>query len=228
MTSSSRVVKLHQQTLGRQRISVDVPAIAVEPLQLEPEIHSAVDEVMERAKHEARAILEQAEMQAEQVRQAARDEGYRVGQEEGRQQGRQEVQALWAELRNELKEPLDLIQSTRDYLAHLTDEATLALAAALSLAVFSRLKLERLDVIAQYIQELAATVDKEHVTVFLDPTWGPRLAALQDALADGIASLTLAVDDCLQAGVMRAEGPSGGVLGGPLLSLKAILQEVME
>ncbi|PSR23341.1 MAG: hypothetical protein C7B45_03235 [Sulfobacillus acidophilus] len=202
--------------------------MAVEPLQLEPELNSAVGEVMERAKREARAIIEQAEMQAEQIRQAAQDEGRRVGVEEGRQQGRQEVEQLWAELKRHLQEPLDLLDSTRNYLARLTDESTLALAAALSVSVFSRLKLERLDVLAQYIEELAASVDQEKVTVFLDPSWSPRLKALQDALTDAVSSVMLSIDDSLQTGLMRAEGPSGGALGGPLLSLKAILQEVLE
>jgi flagellar assembly protein FliH len=202
--------------------------MAVEPLQIEPELDSAVGEVMARAKREARAIIEQAEMQAEQIRQAARDEGRATGLEEGRQQGRQAVEQLWDALRRRLQEPLDLIDSTRHYLTRLTDESTVALAAALSLTVFSRLKLERLDVIAQYIQELAASVDQEKVTVFLDPTWSPRLQALQDALTSAVSSVTVSIDDSLQAGVMRAEGPAAGALGGPLLSLKAILQEVLE
>lgn len=227
MTSSSKVVKAHQQSVARQRISVEVPILEV-PVAVEPEMENVFGEVVDRAKREARAIIEQAEEDAAAIRQQAREEGREAGRQEGREEGRQEVRVLWDELRDGIKEPLELIAQSRQYLSRLNDETTLAMAASLTMAVFSRLKLERLDVVAEYIQELASTVDKDKVDVFLDPTWGPRLKALEEVLGEGVSSLSVAVDDALASGVMRAQKDgSEGALGGPLLSLKAILQEVL-
>jgi flagellar assembly protein FliH len=226
MTSSSKVIKAHQQTLARQRMAVEVPEIE-EPVVIEPEMETAFSELVDRAKREARAIMEQAENDAQKARQEAMEEGYQTGYREGQEAGKDEARAMWADLRRNIEEPLKLLAQSREYLDRLNDESTLALAAALTMAVFTRLKLERLDVIAGYIAELAETVDKERVTVFLDPSWGPRLAALEEGLKDSIKGLALAVDDSLAPGVMRADGHVGGAVGGPLLSLKALLQEVL-
>ena len=226
MTSSSKVIKAHQQTLARQRMAVEVPEIE-EPVVIEPEMETAFSELVDRAKREARAIMEQAENDAQKARQEAMEEGYQTGYREGQEAGKDEARAMWADLRRNIEEPLKLLAQSREYLDRLNDESTLALAAALTMAVFTRLKLERLDVIAGYIAELAETVDKERVTVFLDPSWGPRLAALEEVLKDSIKGLALAVDDSLAPGVMRADGHVGGAVGGPLLSLKALLQEVL-
>lgn len=226
MTSSSKVIKAHQQTLGRQRIAVEVPVME-DPVEFEPEMQTALGEVVERAKREARAIVEQAESEAHKAREQAMEEGYQTGLREGQEAGKDEARAMWADLRRNIEEPLKLLAQTRDFLDRLNDESTLALAAALTMAVFTRLKLERLDVIAGYIAELADTVDNDRVTVFLDASWGPRLAALEEALRESVKSLALAVDDSLAPGMMRADGDIGGALGGPLLSLKALLQEVL-
>lgn len=226
MTSSSRVIKADKQTFGRHRVSVDVPPME-EPVDFEPEVETRFSEVVERAKGEARAILEEAETQVEAVRREARDEGYKTGFEIGKEEGKQEAQAQWADLRRNIEEPLRLLTQSREYMDRLNDESTLALAAALTMAVFSRLKLERLDVVTGYIEELAAIVDKDKVAVFLDPSWGPRLGALQEALESSGRALALAVDEALGSGMMRAESEIGGVLGGPLLSLKALLREVL-
>ncbi len=226
MTSSSKVIKAHQQMLGRHRISVEVPALD-EPSAFEPEMENAFGEMVERAKREARAIVEQAEAEAEIAREQARADGYQVGLREGQEAGKEEARAMWADLRRNIEEPLRLLAQSQEYLHRLNDETTLALAAALTMAVFTRLKLERLDVVAAYIGELAETVDKDRVAVFLDPSWGPRLAALDEVLKNSSRTLALAVDDSLAPGVMRAEGDDGGVLGGPILSLKALLQEVL-
>jgi flagellar assembly protein FliH len=226
MTSSSKVIKAHQQTLARQRMAVEVPEME-EPVVIEPEMETAFSELVDRAKREARAIMEQAETDAQKARQEAMEEGYQTGYREGQEAGKDEARAMWADLRRNIEEPLKLLAQSREYLDRLNDESTLALAAALTMAVFTRLKLERLDVIAGYIAELAETVDKERVTVFLDPSWGPRLAALEEVLKDSIKGLALAVDDSLAPGVMRADGNVGGAVGGPLLSLKALLQEVL-
>lgn len=226
MILSSRVVKANQQALGRQRVSVDATLPDTSD-DFEPEITEAVSEVVERAKTEARAILEQAEQDAVRIREAARAEGYQAGYQAGADQGRAEAHRLWDSIRAQLEEPLALLSQTRDYLARLNDESTLSLAAALSLSVYSRLRLERLDVIAAYIEELVSTIDCQKVTLFLDPTWSPRLQALTELLDAAVPGLVLAVDDTLSQGTMRAEGENGGVLGGPWLSLKALLEEVM-
>lgn len=226
MTSSSKVIKAGQQTLGRQRVAVEVPLLA-ETAQFAPDVENALDEVVDRAKSEARAIIEEAEMQAQWVLRQAHDEGYQAGLDQGRNEGRSEARVAWDELRKVIEEPLHLVEQSRDYLNRLNDESTLALAAALTMAVFTRLKLERLDVVAQYIEELSQTLDDKKVSVFLDASWGPRLTALTEVLQDSVHTLVLAVDDALASGEMRAEGETGGVLGGPLLSLKALLQEVL-
>ncbi len=226
MTSSSKVIKADQQMLGRQRIAVEVP-IFEESIEMAPEVETAFGEVVDRAKREARAIIEQAEMDAGALLKAARDEGYRQGYEAGHEAGRQEARASWDQLRQSIEGPLTLLQQSREYLSRLNDESTLALAAALSMAVFTQLKLERLDVIKVYIEELAGSVDGEKVAVFLDPSWGPRLRALEEVLQDSVRSLAVAVDDSLASGMMRAESELDGVLGGPLLSLQALLQEVL-
>lgn len=226
MTLSSKVIKASQQNLARQRVAVEVPD-AEEPLDLSPEVENVVDEVVSRAKSEARAILEQADADAERIRQEAQKEGHQTGYAAGYEAGRAEARALWEELRASIEEPVRLLEQSRDYLDRLNDEATLALASALTMAVFSRLRLERLDVIAAYIQELAQTVDGDRVTVFLDSSWGPRLKALEEALGESVKAVALAVDETLASGTMRAEGARDGVLAGPMLSLRALLQEVL-
>lgn len=226
MTSSSKVIKAGQQMLGRQRVAVEVP-IFEGPVDLAPEAETAFGEIVERAKREARAIIEQAEMDAEALLKAARDDGYRQGHEAGHEAGRQEARTSWDQLRQSIEAPIALLQQSREYLSRLNDESTIALAAALSMAVFTQLKLERLDVIKAYIEELAGSVDGQKVAVFLDPSWGPRLRALEEVLQDSVRSLAVAVDDALTPGTMRAESEWGGVLGGPLLSLQALLQEVL-
>ncbi len=227
MISSSRVVKAHQQTLGRLRVSVEADVDLPPAEEFQPDISEAFGEVVERAKAEAHAILEQAEQDAEALRRTAHDEGYQVGYREGQAAGRREVEALWQDVKARLEEPLRLVEASREYMNRLNDESTLALASALTLAVFSRLKLERLDVIAAYIQELVSTVDSGRVQLFLDPTWGPRLTALDEVLKDLVPQLTLSVDDSLASGSMRVETEGGGALGGPLTSLKALVEEVL-
>lgn len=227
MISSSRVVKAHQQTVGRLRVSVDADVALPPEEEFEPDISEAFGEVVERAKTEAHAILEQAEQDAGALRRAAHDEGYQTGYREGQEAGRRDVEALWQELRARLEEPLRLLEASREYMNRLNDESTLALASALTLSVFSRLKLERLDVIAAYIQELVSTVDSGRVQLFLDSTWGPRLAALEEVLKDLVPHLTLAVDESLASGSMRVESEGGGALGGPVISLKALVEEVL-
>ncbi len=227
MISSSKVVKAHQQSLARQRISVEVPLLEL-AIEVEPQIETALGEVVNRAKQEARAILEQAEVEAEKIRQGARQEGHEMGRREGRQAALEEVRALWEEVRNAINEPLGLISQSREYLSRLNDETTLAMAAALTMTVFSRLRLERLDVVTGYIQELAAQVDKDKVEIFLDSSWAPRLHALEEALGGAVSSVTVAVDEALASGMMRAQKEGAeGALGGPLLTLKALLQEAL-
>lgn len=227
MISSSRVVKAHQQSVGRQRVSVEASLPEPPPAALEPEITEAFSEVVERAKKEARAIIEQAEIEAEKARQKAHHEGYERGYEEGLRQGQADARETWDEVRHQLEEPLALIGQAKEYLGRLNDESTLALAAALTMSVYSRLKLERLDVLAAYIAELASTVDKERVTLFLDPTWGPRLRALEEVLTEAVPGVACAVDESLAQGAMRVEADGAGALGGPLLSLRALLEEVL-
>ncbi|MCY0878375.1 MAG: hypothetical protein OWU84_05490 [Firmicutes bacterium] len=226
MTSSSKVIKAHRQREGRLRVSVDA-ALPVSAGELETEMTEAFQEVVERAKREAQAILEQAESEAEEIRRRARDEGYRDGYEAGQRDGRQHVAAEWQGLRQALQEPLTVARKTGDYVSRLNDEATLALAAALSLSLYSRLKLERLDVVRDYLADLVATVDSEKVTLFLDPSWSPRLQALEEALGEMTQSVTLAIDEALANGVIRAEALTGGVLGGPVVSLKRLIEEAL-
>ncbi|NMP23549.1 hypothetical protein [Sulfobacillus harzensis] len=226
MISSSRVLKAHQQTVGRQRVAVEV-RLPDPPADFEPEITEVVSEVVDRAKSEARAIIEEAEAQAGALREQAQRDGFDAGYQAGMADGKKAAIESWQAIRQQLEEPLLLMAKTRDYLGRLNDESTLALAAALSLAVYSRLKLERLDVITAYIEELASTVDGQKVTLFLDPTWGPRLKALEELLETSVPNLVVMVDDALAQGVMRVEGEAGGALGGPWVSLKALLEEVL-
>ncbi len=227
MISSSKVVKAHQQTLARQRVAVEALLPETQETDFEPELTEAVSEVVARAKSEARAIIEEAEMSAETLRQEARDRGFREGYEAGMSEGRERSREAWEEIRARLTEPLELAEQTEAYLNRLSDESTWALAAALSLAVYSRLKLERLDVVVAYIEELVSTVDGPKVNLFLDPTWGPRLKALEELLKDTLPNLVIKIDEQLAQGLMRAEGDTGGALGGPWLSLKALLEEVL-
>ncbi|MCY0897347.1 MAG: hypothetical protein OWU33_00190 [Firmicutes bacterium] len=226
MTSSSKVIKAHRQLEGRLRVSVDA-TLPAPPVQLEPEMTEAFREMMERAKREARAIIEQAELEAADIRHHAEEEGRRQGYEAGRHQGLEEARTDWQALRRELQEPLTWVAQTRDYLGRLNDEATLALAAALSLSLYSRLKLERLDVIRDYLADLVSTVDGEKVALFLDGSWAPRLQALEEVLGEVIPAVTVAIDDSLATGVMRAEGVTSGTLGGPLVSLKRLIEEAL-
>ena len=226
MTLSSRVLKADRLSMGRQRIAVEIPAIE-ESFPLETNISDAFGEVVDRAKREAQAIIEQAEEQAQSIRETARREGREQGIEEGRQVGLNEARQQWETLRQELQEPLALLEGVKGYVGRLNDESTLALAAALTLALFSRLKLERLDVVAAYIAELADSMDSGKAALFLDVTWGPRVRAMEEALQAVVPALTLAIDESLENGTMRVEGEMGGVLGGPLISLKALVEEVL-
>lgn len=227
MISSSKVVKAHQQTLARQRVAVEALWPETQGTDFEPELTEAVSEVVDRAKSEARAIIEEAEVSAESLRQEARDRGFQAGYEAGLAEGREEAREAWQDLRAALRVPLEVAQKAETYLNRLNDESTLALAAALSMAVYSRLKLERLDVVVAYIEELVSAVDGPKVSVFLDPTWGPRLKALEELLKDTLPHLVLEIDEQLTQGLMRVEGETGGALGGPWISLKALLEEVL-
>lgn len=226
MISFSKVIKAEQQKLGRQRLSVqwrplDPSSPAV------PEVSAELTDLIARAKAEAVAILENAETEARAVREQARQEGYQAGWDAGYQEARHEVQTAWQAIRQELEAPRQKLQQLNAVLERLGDEQTLAVAAALSLKLYSRLKLERLDVIHEYIQELADTMDQKSLTLFVDPTWEPRLTALQEVLDQGVTPLVVKIDDALAAGTMRIEGETGGFLGGPVVSLQTLLQEVL-
>lgn len=226
--SSSRVIRGSQQTLGAQPIPVRVKIrnrAAGE--NIAPDMSRAVDEVLQRAKLEARAIIEQASAEVSALRQAAEDEGQQKGFDAGFHEGLEQAQAAWAAMKEELQKPLQIIQEVQQYTNRLADEATLALAAALTTTLYSRLKSERLDVLVAYIEEMVSAVNHDTVTLFLDPTWSPRMQALQDALSSTLPGLTLAVDEQLSQGVFRCEGDQGGILAGPLLSLQALVQETL-
>lgn len=208
MISFSKVIKAEQQKLGRQRLAVQWrPLDPASPVV--PEVSAELTDLLARAKAEAMAILENAETEARTIRDKARQEGYQAGWDAGYQEARQEVQAAWQAIRQELEAPRQKLQQLKAVLDRLGDEQTLAVAAALSLKLYSRLKLERLDVIHEYIQELADTMDQKSLTLFVDPTWEPRLAALQEVLDQGVTPMVVKIDDALATGTMRIEGETG-------------------
>lgn len=219
MTLSSRVIKAGRQVSGhRIRLAWRSP----EPKPPSVDLEAEVAAVIERAKAEARAVLEEAERQAQQRTQ----EGYEEGVRQGREEGLRAVTDEWAPVRDALAQSLAELQDLQDVCRGLRDDRTWAQAAALAAALFDRKAKDDPEALVPYWMELADAVDSSQVTLFLDPGFRDRIADITARLQEAGSTLTVAIDQTLQPGEMRAEGQAGGVIGGALAGLHAVLEEV--
>ncbi len=184
-----------------------------------------MDQVMERARDEARAILEQADTEAAAVRTLAERQGYAAGVDAGRAEWRQAIDRL----HEEFAAPRARLAALADTARLLEEQVVLATAAALAEQVVGEALGDASRLWAR-ARALAAAVVGERVAVYCAPEVFEQLADSLRRLDEGAGVLTLARDATLGPADLwaEAEDGGGGVDGRVLASLRHILEEVHE
>ena len=228
MILSSRVVKADRQSWSGMPFRLETERLsAAEVAQAMPDVAQSVQSLIDRAKQEAAAILEEAEMKSASWRKEAEEEGYRRGMERGRADGLAEAKAQWEDVYRRLAEPLEMVPRLLERIELLCEENTWAAASALVGRLFPVLAEREPAALVSYLSDLCGQVTGSDVTLYVDPEWAMRIAPLIGDFPESLKTVKLAVDKSLEAGQMRAEGDRDGVLGGAVTSLKAIMNEVL-
>ena len=231
MTSlSSRVLKPPLSIEGRPiRVGGAQPDAAVSAAPRDvasgaPWLAAEVDQVLDRAREEARAILEQAETEASAVRALAERQGYLAGVEAARAEWQQAI----GRLQEEFEAPRARLAALSDTTRLLEDQVVLATAAALAEQVVGE-ALSDVPRLWARARALAAAVARERVAVYCAPEVFEQLADSMGKLDDGSRILTLARDAALSPADLWAEAETGGGVDGRVLaSIRHILEEVQE
>jgi flagellar assembly protein FliH len=195
------------------------PPTLVEAIAAESE--RAVENMLARARDEARAILEQADHDAADRREAAAREGYAQGLRQGRAAWDQALDAL----REAVTEPLLRLQALKDVVRLLDDRVVLATAAALAEQVIGEALADQ-ERLWKRARALAAAVAGERVTLYCAPEVFAQLEALSARVADAGRAITLLRDESLGPADLVAEGEGGGADGTVLSTLRHMLEEV--
>ncbi|MDA8199167.1 MAG: hypothetical protein M0Z54_07015 [Thermaerobacter sp.] len=189
-----------------------------------PWLAAELDQVLDRARDEARAILEQADTEAAAVRSLAERQGYLAGVEAGRA----EWQRAIGRLQEEFEAPRSRLAALSDTTRLLEDQVVLATAAALAEQVVGEALRDAPRLWAR-ARALAAAVAGERVAMYCAPEVFDQLADSLAKLDDGSRVLTLARDATLGPADLWVEAESGGGVDGRVLaSLRHILEEVHE
>lgn len=189
-----------------------------------PWLAAELDQVLDRARDEARAILEQADTEAAAVRTLAERQGYMAGVEAGRADWQRAVDRL----QEEFEAPRIRLAALSDTTRLLEDQVVLATAAALAEQVVGESLSDQARLWAR-ARALAAAVAGERVAVYCAPEVFEQLADSLAKLDDGSRVLTLARDAALGPADLWVEAESGGGVDGRVLaSLRHMLEEVHE
>lgn len=189
-----------------------------------PWLAAELDQVLDRARDEARAILEQADTEAAAVRTQAERQGYLAGVEAARAEWQRAVDRL----QEEFAAPRARLAALSDTTRLLEDQVVLATAAALAEQVVGE-SLRDAPRLWARARALAAAVAGERVAVYCAPEVFDQLSDSLAKLDDGSRVLTLARDATLGPADLWAEAESGGGVDGRVLaSLRHILEEVHE
>lgn len=230
MTSlSSRVLKPPLSLEGRPiRVGGAPTGAAADPQDVAsgaPWLAAEVDQVLDRARDEARAILEQADTEAAAVRTLAERQGYSAGVEAARVEWQRAIDRL----QEEFAAPRTRLAALADTTRLLEEQVVLATAAALAEQVVGEALGEAPRLWAR-ARALAAAVGGERVALYCAPEVFEQLADGLRRLDDGSRVLTLARDATLGPADLWVDSANGGggVDGRVLASLRHILEEVHE
>ena len=229
-TLSSSVVKALQVRPGTEPVRLGAAPEALWPAAEGPPqaVLDAAAEIISRAKDEAQAILEEAVENRSRLAAEAHDEGYREGIAQGVEEGRQKIQAQWTRVQEETRAVFDRIARLKQYADLLEPELVLAQAAALSAKLFARQAQDDPAALREYLSALIDGVGEADVTLFLSPAFEATLSSLTRDWGGPWQHVRLAVDRLLENFECRAQGESGqSLLGGPVATLTAILDEVL-
>ena len=182
-----------------------------------------VDQILARAREEARAILEQAEGEAAELARAARQQGY----DEGVFAARADWQRALGRLMEEMAAPRARLAALLDTARLLEDQVVLATAAALAEQVVGE-ALSDAERLWARARALAGAVAGERVTLYCAPEVYGQLALEVSRLDSAGAALSVVRDTALGPADLMAEGEGGGADGSVLASLRHMLEEVQE
>ncbi len=222
MTLSSRVVKADRLAMGQDALKI-FSKTSDNPVVLEQEVATRVDQLIGRARREAEAVLEEAQEQARLIVESARARGYEEGLERGLSQSRNQ----WHSVEQQLASIVGAFGDLDQLVQILRQEETLTLAAAMAARLFPMLAERDPDIIRGYLNDAANQLDDDKLRLFVSKKWEPYLKAIVERMKSESQSLTLAVDQVLSEGEWRLEGDHGGILAGPVASLQTIVNEVI-
>ncbi|MCY0909498.1 MAG: hypothetical protein OWR62_14025 [Sulfobacillus thermotolerans] len=232
MTLSSKVIKAGHIRHGDEPVqlgsAVDVKWVS----SMDGTMHEAMnaaEEIIERAKAEAQAILDEAREERQQIHQAAHAEGYQAGHAEGVVAGKQAAHKEWLKIQEAVQGVLERTQRLQHYADRLEPEVVLAQAAALSAKFFSQQARENPQALKEYLTALLGTVGDDEVVLFVSPSFKATVESLAKEWAGPWQQVRVAVDRELDALECRVQGEPGGqsFLAGPITTLTAVLDEVL-
>ncbi len=227
MTLSSKVLKSGQLTLTPRRFFVESAGAAGAASASSADWSQLAGAVVERAKAEARTVLEEAEARAQAAIQEAREKGYQAGWQQGQAEARAEVQSRWQAIEEQMRPVVEALAALTDWAALVEREEVLAAAAAMAQKLFPALLDREPEVLRGFLASLLHGLEGEPIRLFMDPVHAAKVEAVKARVLPELAHLRLEVDSQLAAMELRAESAEGGRIGGAVTSVLALLDEVM-
>lgn len=219
------VIKARHQVVGGSRHQINwQDSVPLDMSQsVNPEVEKAIHDLIVRAQEEAAAILEEAQANAAVIEAEAVQRARADGYEAGWQEGLADARTTWRQWQEPLGEVSELYAQLGRIAEGLQDDKTWAQAGALAEHFVEQWAPEHARAIAPTFSQLAQRVDAHDVLLYLDERWRDRVEEVSEALSGQTQSIRTLIDETLDAGHLRVEGESGGVLASITLSLKTLI-----
>lgn len=183
--------------------------------------------IVERAKAEARSVVEEAEARAGAISRQAQSDGYEQGLQRGFEEGRNAARTAWEAMHQQISPVVENLRALSAWAELVRSEQVLAASAAMAQKLFPTLLDREPEVLRGFLASLLNGLEGPQIQLFMDPVHAAKVEAVRERVLPELTNLQLAVDASLKAMEFRAESAQGGRIGGAVTSVLALLDEVM-